>query len=101
MVACVGKFCSTYTRFIRQQSLFNGSAWTIPGIVEAIGFDYGGRGVAYIDIEYNEWVKHPTLERVNLEECQDGGGGLNVTKLLPGEWLECTVFIRNTGFYNL
>jgi hypothetical protein len=62
--------------------------------IEAEDFDYGGPGVAYVDLdETNQGGRYRTLDRVDIQETSDVGGGYNVGWLMQGESLTYTVEI--------
>ena len=64
----------------------------VPGAVEAEDFDLGGRGVAYNDQnQNNNGGAYRPGDEVDIETCQDAGGGFNVGWSYPGEWLEYTI----------
>ncbi|MEX2091931.1 MAG: LamG-like jellyroll fold domain-containing protein, partial [Pirellulales bacterium] len=70
--------------------------------IEAEHFDTGGQGVAYSDADAANLGGQLRLdEGVDLEVTTDTGGGLNVSSIVDGEWLEYTVFVKEPGFYNL
>ena len=62
--------------------------------IEAEDYDYGGPGVAYVDLdETNQGGRYRTLDRVDIQETSDAGGGYNVGWLMRGESLTYTVEI--------
>jgi hypothetical protein len=79
------------------QSPFGGSPRPIPGTVQAEDFDNGGQGVAYNDGDAGNNGGAYRSTDVDLEGCADTGGGFNVGWTSPGEWLEYTVNVANTG----
>lgn len=82
------------------QSPYNGSAWTIPGKIEAENYDNGGEGVAYHDLDAgNTLGQYRTAEGVDIESCTDTNGGYDVGATHTGEWLEYTVNVTRAGVY--
>ncbi len=80
------------------QSPYLGTAWTIPGTIEAENYDLGGQDVAFNDLTAaNEGGAYRT-DAVDIETTT--GGGYNVGYILPGEWLEYTVNVT-AGTYNI
>jgi ELWxxDGT repeat protein len=76
---------------------------TVPGKVEAENFDTGGEGVAYHDATpFNEGGSADrTTEGVDLEACNDTGGGFCVADTAAGEWLEYSVNVATPGMYRV
>lgn len=88
-----------YREPVSQQTPFSGEPRVVPGKIEAEEFDWGGEGHAYHDIEFNGWVDHRTVDAVDLAVTGDAGGGLKVTRVVEGEWLEYTVHASQAGEY--
>ena len=81
---------------------YGGTAWTIPGTIQAEDFDNGGEGVAYHDVtSLNEGGKYRTSEAVDIETTTDTGGGYNVGYIKNGEWMEYTVNVTTALMYSL
>jgi hypothetical protein len=84
------------------QAPFGGTAWAIPGTVQAENFDTGGEGVAYHDLEVaNQGGQYRTSEGVDVETTTDTGGGYNVGWVRTDEWVEYTVNVATAGSYTL
>ncbi len=84
------------------QTPYGGTAWTIPGTIQAEDFDDGGEGVAYHDLtSSNEGWEYRTSEAVDLQTTADTGGGYNVGWIKAGEWIEYTVDAATGGTYSL
>src|SRR5687768_3125430 len=73
----------------------------LPGFIQAENFDNGGEGVAYHDNDGGDNGGQYRSTAVDIETCSDSGGGFNVGWTGPGEWLEYTVNVANTGDYTL
>ncbi|MCP3978403.1 MAG: carbohydrate-binding protein [bacterium] len=78
--------------------------------IEAEHYDWGGQwnGLegAYHDAQFGDgdggWVEWRTIDGVDLTQTSDpGGGGLNVTDVVGGEWLEYTVHAPFAGLYDM
>ncbi|MBI3883953.1 MAG: putative Ig domain-containing protein, partial [Sphingobacteriales bacterium] len=77
-----------------------GTAWAIPGKIEAENYDNGGEGLAYHDNEtLNQGGQQRTTEGVDVENSADGT--FNVGWTSAGEWLKYTVNVASTGTYTL
>ncbi|MFN8438450.1 MAG: family 43 glycosylhydrolase [Cytophagales bacterium] len=85
------------------QAPYGGTAWVIPGIIQAENYDVGGNGFAYSDSTSGNsgGASFRTDEDVDLETCTDAGGGYNLGWATKGEWLEYTVKVNNTATYDL
>jgi len=84
------------------QGPYGGTAWALPGVVEAENYDVGGEGFAYHDTTVgNSGGQYRTDDDVDVEACADTGGGYNVGWADTGEWLEYTVNVAATGSYNV
>lgn len=82
------------------QKPYHGTPFTIPGIIEAEDFDYGGEGLAYHDVDYkNNGGTYRNEEGVDIEPCSEGG--YNVGWIAEGEWLEYTVNVQTAGSYSV
>ncbi len=87
-------------------SPIRGEPAMIPGIVQAEDFDVGGQGIAYHDTNFwddGAQVARPKyrLESVDLEDCADEGGGMNVGYVGIGEWLVYTIEVQDAGLYDI
>jgi len=82
------------------QGPFGGTAWPIPGKVEAEAYDVGGSGVAFNDSDAGNNGGQYRTDDVDIEACTDTGTGYDIGWTAAGEWLEYTVNVANTGLYN-
>ena len=81
------------------QTPYNGSAHTIPGIINAVEFDNGGEGVAYHDATTGNSGTGPRQnEHVDTEYRTAAG---NVGWIATGEWLEYSVNVTVSGTYTI
>lgn len=84
------------------QGPYGGTAWAIPGKIEAENYDTGGEGVAYHDLDAaNQGGQYRTSEGVDVESTGDVGGGYDVGYFQTGEWMEYSVNVVTSGTYNL
>jgi hypothetical protein len=81
------------------QSSYLGLPAPIPGTVEAEDFDDGGEGLAYHDNDAGNNGNQYRTERVDIENCSEGG--FNVGWTNAAEWMEYTVEVAITGEYNI
>jgi hypothetical protein len=78
---------------------FGGTAWAIPGLIDAENFDEGGEGVAYHDSTVgNAGGKYRTTD-VDIESTSDIGGGYSIGYVVAGEWLKYTTAVASSGTY--
>lgn len=83
------------------QTPYGGTAWAVPGTIQAENFDIGGEGVAYHDADpANNGGAYRTTG-VDLQAAVDAGGGQNVGWVRAGEWLEYTIGVTAAGIYQL
>ncbi|MEJ5259474.1 MAG: glycosyl hydrolase [Anaerohalosphaeraceae bacterium] len=81
-----------WVEFQKQQSPWGGTAWVLPGRVEAEDFDFGGPGYAYWDTTAgNSGGAYRTYESVDIVAVTDGTAGYAVDSIESGEWLTYTV----------
>ena len=80
---------------------FGGVIRNIPGQIEAEDFDDGPKGLAFYDtdITNNGEQFRPTSE-VDIEACNDLGGGFDVGWTSVGEWLKYSVNVE-AGLYDI
>jgi hypothetical protein len=83
-----------------QQQPYGGTAWPVPGTVQAEDYDTGGEGVAYHDTDAaNQGGRYRTGEGVDVEDC--GEGGYNVGYVQTGEYVEYTIDVAAAGAYTI
>jgi xylan 1,4-beta-xylosidase len=72
-----------------------GTPVQIPGTVEAENYDFGGNNISFFDTDsVNNGGQYRTDE-VDIETCNDTGGGYNVGWINDGEWLTYTVDVND------
>lgn len=77
-----------------------GTAWPVPGMIQAEDYDEGGQIISYSDSDStNNGGQYRPEEFVDVENC--GEGGYNVGWVSGGEWLEYTVNVTAAGTYVL
>lgn len=79
------------------QAPYPGLPFAIPGTIEAEDYDEGGEGIAFHDADPNNNGNQYRAERVDIENCSEGG--FNVGWTGGSEWLEYTVEVAATGTY--
>ncbi len=80
------------------QTTFNGNANNIPGTIEAEHYDEGGSQVVYNDTDAGNngsWLRSDDVD------IQQGSADGNVAWTQPGEWIEYTVNVSQTGNYSI
>jgi hypothetical protein len=80
---------------------YGGTPAPIPGTFEAENFDEGGQSVAYFDTTPGNAGGAYRSTDVDIEPTTDTGGGYDVMKTKPGEWLKYTVNVTASGTYPL
>jgi len=78
---------------------YNGTAWPIPGTIEAENYDTGGKFVAYYDTTAGNSGGQYRSDDVDIETCSEGG--YDVNGIYPGEWLEYSVDVNSNGLYKI
>jgi YD repeat-containing protein len=81
-----------------EQTPYGGTAWPVPGTIQAEDFDNGGEGVAYHD---TTTANEGNSYRATGVDITNTYVGPNVGWTQAGEWLEYTVNVAATGTYTL
>ncbi len=86
----------------QNQTPYEGTPQTIPGVIEAENYDEGGEGVAYHDVTPKNEGWWRTEEGVDVKAyyCGDDYFVGAVGWFKKGEWMEYTVNVE-TGIYNI
>lgn len=74
---------------------------TIPGIIELEYFDKGGLGIAYMDVNINQRYNTVMREDESLQIQRGDSGNYFVAWANPGEWLEYTVNVQDSMYYEI
>lgn len=82
-----------------EQLPYGGTAWPIPGTIEAENYDTGGQFVTYYDTTAGNSGGQYRSDDVDIEECNEGG--YDVTGIKAKEWLEYTVDVDSSGIYRM
>ena len=82
-----------------EQGPYNGTAQTVPGIVEAVYYDEGGQDIAYWDQE--EENQGPGIRQGEGVDTDNGDVNGNVGYIRDGEWIEYTLRVEKTMTYDL
>jgi len=81
---------------------YGGTAWTIPGTIQAENYDDGGEGIAYHDADViNSGGQQRTNQGVDVETTGDATGTYNVGWTAAGEWMKYSVNVTTAGTYTL
>lgn len=84
------------------QAPYLGTPFSIPGTIQAEDFDNGGEGVAYHDVDPENWRGNVyRTSAVEVAATSDIGGGYNVGYTRASEWLEYTLNVAQAGTYTL
>jgi len=82
------------------RSPYKGSAFSVPGLIEAEDFDNGGEGVAYHDLTAgNQGGQYRT--GVDVDIITPAPGVYVVNYFQTGEWLSYTINVTQTAIYRL
>ncbi|MBE0654198.1 MAG: family 16 glycosylhydrolase, partial [Bacteroidales bacterium] len=74
------------------------SPHSIPGVIEAVDFDYGGKGVSYHDSGAGNQGTGDRQD-TDVDTQNSDNGAPNVGWITAGEWLEYTVKVETDSFY--
>ncbi len=96
----IAVFFTAFVTASAQQAPYGGTAWPVPGTVQAEDFDTGGEGTAYHDADAaNQGGRYRTGEGVDVEDC--GEGGYNIGYVQTGEYVEYTIDVKAAGHYTI
>ncbi|MDN5217315.1 DUF5010 C-terminal domain-containing protein [Fulvivirgaceae bacterium BMA12] len=82
------------------QTPYGGTAWSLPGVVEAENYDNGGQGVAYNDTDAANNGGQYRTDGVDIQTTGDTEGTYNVGWMAASEWLEYTVNVTVAQDYD-
>lgn len=80
-------------------SAFGGTAWALPGGVQAEDFDNGGNGVGYYD--HTGGNAGGAYRSTDVDIAKTSGGGYAVGWIGAGEWLRYSVNVTSSGQYTV
>jgi len=85
----------------QKETPYGGTAWPLPGIVQAENFDSGGNYVGYFNLDTTNQggATYRAPSTVGIEQTGDVGGGYDVGYTKEGEWLRYTVDVAQSGLY--
>jgi hypothetical protein len=81
------------------QQPFGGTAWPVPGQVEAENYDVGGPAIAYNDTSPENLGNTPTYRPGDQVDTGTAESNLAIGYIEPGEWVEYTVNVSQAGTY--
>ena len=86
-----------------KETPFGGTAWPLPGLVQAEDFDNGGNFVGYFNLDATNQggSTYRGSATVGVQPTGDTGGGYDVGYTKEGEYLRYTVDVNAAGLYNL
>ncbi|MGI4788136.1 MAG: carbohydrate-binding protein, partial [Janthinobacterium lividum] len=88
------------TAVVPAETPYGGTAWAIPGQVEAENYDVGGEGVTYHDNDAGNNGGAYRSDNVDIRAVtSDAGGGYQVGWTNQGEYLNYTVNVTAAGTY--
>jgi len=91
---------SSATLTVENQTPYNNTIASIPGVVQFENFDVGGQGISFNEgTGTNQGGSTYRTEPVDLET--KGGGGYKLGYSTAGEWLEYTVDVTENAIYDL
>ena len=79
-----------------------GTPYQLPGIVRAEGFDAEGRGLSWgspANPSRNNAFHRGFYQSIGIEDCSEGG--YNVYDTRAGDWMNYTVEVAETGYYDI
>jgi hypothetical protein len=76
---------------------YGGTAWPVPGVIQAEDFDEGGQGEAYDDRNTINSGGEYRNEGVDIELTE--GGGYDVGWIKTNEWMQYTINVEAAGDY--
>ncbi|MGO8670756.1 MAG: glycoside hydrolase family 3 C-terminal domain-containing protein, partial [Capsulimonadaceae bacterium] len=84
------------------ESPYGGTAWPVPGTIQAANYDLGGQGLAYnSDSATNQGDEYRT-DGVGIEDTSDTGPGTyDVGWTAGGQWLNYTINVATAGSYTV
>jgi hypothetical protein len=83
------------------QEPYRGTAWSLPGTIEAENYDTGGEGVAYHDVTPGNPGEYRTDDVDIWLAAAPSPEGLYAGDCRTGEWLEYSVNVANSGQYHM
>ncbi len=72
----------------------------IPGMIESVNFDYGGRNVSWFDSTNGNQGNGPRAD-TDVDTQYSDNGQPNVGWITNGEWLEYSVKVKTEGYYRV
>ncbi|MEM6822089.1 MAG: carbohydrate-binding protein, partial [Verrucomicrobiota bacterium] len=82
------------------QSPYNSTPWLLPARIEAEFYDNGNEDESYLDNSNENRGGELRTDQVDIYTTIDGSG-YKVGHIETGEWLEYTINVPTTGYYNI
>jgi chitinase len=90
-----------YVNTAEERTPFNNEIVQLPGKIEAENYDIGGQDISYHDATAANEGKAYRADGVDIEACYDAGAGFDVGYTGTGEWLEYSVEVTDSGYYDI
>lgn len=87
--------------FLIPASPYSGSPFSVPGRIEAEAFDWDSAGKTYHDSDAGNQGGEFRSSGVDIETCDDFGGGYNLLNIEKEEWLDYSVDVVASQKYDL
>ncbi len=84
---------------VARQEPYSGVPAPIPGVIQAVDYDFGGEGVSYHDNDPGNNGGQYRSDDVDIVRSNEGGHEIGWTN--SGEWLRYTVDVAETGWYQM
>lgn len=91
----------TIPDFFFPEEPYSGSPFPIPGRTEAEAFNWDSTSQSYYDVDMRNQGGLYRFSGVDIETCDDFGGGYSVSHIQKGEWLNYSVCIQASEKYDL
>ncbi|MCF6352137.1 MAG: Ig-like domain-containing protein [Cyclobacteriaceae bacterium] len=98
-VFIIGLLFIQQPKLYAQQNPFGGTAWVVPGTINAEDYDVGGEGIAYSDLTPGNAGGVYRTDDVDVNTGWVGGAGPFYVACAATEWLEYTVDVTTAGGY--
>ncbi len=90
---------ATITVSTSGEAPYGGTAWAVPGQIEAENYDVGGQNVAYYDTVAGNSGGAYRNDDVDIRTTTDANGGYLIKDIYPTEYLKYTINVASTGSY--
>ncbi len=98
-ILIIGLLFIQQSKLYAQQNPYGGTAWAVPGFINAEDYDVGGEGIAYHDLTPGNAGGVYRTDSVDVNTGWVGGAGPYYVACAATEWLEYTVDVTTAGGY--